>query len=182
MIGGPKLFLVLLLGQVSLFSQVTGEAELIREQKNAKTIARIDLLNELAKYHHTSKLEQAEAYAAQALDLAMKLEYPKGMFYSNLYLALTSRKSVNLEQDMIHLQVSLAIAQRENNTTWLLEAYNSLNNNVIQREDYQQAGIELNRALMDYIRLNDTIFNRVESNQIRELGGKYESTLKEEII
>src|SRR5690606_28011899 len=65
---------------------------------------------------------------------------------------------------------------------WLLEAYNSLNNNVIQREDYQQAGIELNRALMDYIRLNDTIFNRVESNQIRELGGKYESTLKEEII
>jgi signal transduction histidine kinase len=146
----PNLTVILFL--LSFF-QGFGQDETVRsidrlqqQLLTAKDSARVDVLNQLAESYYNKDIKESLSLGEQALELANKLAYYKGIQHAHSILRRIHRRLGNYTVSIEYTLKNLPISEKLGDTLEILDSYLTLGNVYSSMENFKEAQKYLFRA------------------------------------
>ncbi len=150
------------------------------ETTKEKTI-KVDLLNDLCEEYCCSSLKNAEGYGGQALQMAIKISYEKGIADSYRMMGIIHYKKSNNGNALELYEKSLKIAQKIKYKNGISDCLNNIGNVHRNRGNYSKALQEYDKSLKI---AEDILYKKGISNSfcnkgtILRLQGNYEEAIE----
>jgi tetratricopeptide (TPR) repeat protein len=140
--------LFLVLGFRELYAQNQAKIDSLMSQLTiAKDNAQVDVLNELAWEYHFFQSAKAREYGEQALELAQKSDYTKGIALSLRYIGMTYRTDLDFTRAQKYYYLAIALEEKLGNKEGIAQCLQNIGSIYNLRGDFKEALKKYRRAV-----------------------------------